>query len=579
MARMIPVVVDPETRSPGELDLFVRLRDDPGTVGWVVLHSMDVPRHRTQVVGEVDFVVIVPGLGVLCVEVKAHRSVRRTPGGMWQLGTDSPTARSPFRQSSESMHSVRDHLISKRPSLSAVLFWSCVCFTSVAFTAESDEWHSWQVIDGPALRSRPISSLIRGVLSMAAERVTAAPTGRWYSAARREPTSVQVEQIVSALRPEFEFFESPKARRKNREEQLRRFTEEQFVALDAMESNPRVVFAGPAGTGKTLLAIETVRRAAAAGERVLFLCYNRLLGGWLKHEVEPLGEAVEVGTIHSFMIKASGLRYEEGSPEDFWDHGLPDAALSVLLDDGAEPFGVVVVDETQDLLKTPYLDVVDAALSGGLASGCWRWFGDFERQALFSSGGAPLLDTLAMRAPGTPTYRLTVNCRNPPRIATFVELVAGVESFQRVLRPDNGVEPELRFYEDASAAPAALEAVLRALCLEGFEGPEITILSRYTPGTAARVQSPEWRNRIHHPESARGSDLRACTIHAFKGLESAVVVVTDIDSVGTEEDDCLLYVAITRATERLVVLAPVSLKAPFKDALLSRRARRGAVAT
>ena len=100
MARMIPPVISPDTRSPGEREIFQRLRDDPDTHDWIVLHSLDVAAHRRQVVGEIDFGVIVPGKGVLCLEVKAHTRIR-CEDGLWYFGAaTTPEARSrgPYRR-------------------------------------------------------------------------------------------------------------------------------------------------------------------------------------------------------------------------------------------------------------------------------------------------------------------------------------------------------------------------------------------------------------------------------------------------------------------------------------------------
>lgn len=64
MARMIPPSFDPAvTPSPGEREVFQRLRDDPGTEGWTVLHSLGIALHPRQIQGEADFVIIVPGKG------------------------------------------------------------------------------------------------------------------------------------------------------------------------------------------------------------------------------------------------------------------------------------------------------------------------------------------------------------------------------------------------------------------------------------------------------------------------------------------------------------------------------------
>ena len=52
MARMIPPIIGAETSSPGERELFERFRTEQGTDGWMILHSLDVPRHRRQLMGE-----------------------------------------------------------------------------------------------------------------------------------------------------------------------------------------------------------------------------------------------------------------------------------------------------------------------------------------------------------------------------------------------------------------------------------------------------------------------------------------------------------------------------------------------
>ena len=54
---------------------------------------------------------------------------------------------------------------------------------------------------------------------------------------------------------------------------------------------------------------------------------------------------------------------------------------------------------------------------------------------------------------------------------------------------------------------------------------------------------------------ARPGQVRYSTIHAFKGLEAPAVVVTDLDETTTTDNfDSLLYVGLTRATDRLIAL-------------------------
>ncbi len=199
-----------------------------------------------------------------------------------------PDHRGPFRQASEAMHSLRRRLAKQYAEFDGIPFWSAVCFPFIDFTETSAEWHDWQIIDRRALQAQPIARLIEGVLDQARKRLVEHKAG-WFDPKKAEPTPAQCQRLVHVLRPDFEFFESPKSRQRRLDEEIRHYTEEQFEALDAIDANPRLVFDGPAGTGKTLLAIEAARRAAAGGRRVLLLCFNRPLGKWLAEETVGLG--------------------------------------------------------------------------------------------------------------------------------------------------------------------------------------------------------------------------------------------------------------------------------------------------
>jgi superfamily I DNA/RNA helicase len=62
------------------------------------------------------------------------------------------------------------------------------------------------------------------------------------------------------------------------------------------------------------------------------------------------------------------------------------------------------------------------------------------------------------------------------------------------------------------------------------------------------------------PPPTRGNEVRVASIYRYKGLESPVVVLAEIDSrIAQEELRALLYVGATRARAHLVVVAADSL--------------------
>jgi hypothetical protein len=563
---MIPPLVQQGTRSPGERELFLRFRDDPATSDWVVLHSLDIARHETQREGEADFVVIIPGKGVLCLEVKAHYHVCRQDG-LWLYGAraEEKDARGPFKQASDAMHSIRKRVTARDPSLSRIVFWSGVVFTSLDFRIQSEEWHDWQVLDSSRLRSRPISALFGEMIDSGRAYLAQTPSALWFDSRRQEPEPAQCTRLVQLLRPDFEAFESPRARAQSRDAELKRYTAEQFAALDAMAANPRVVFEGPAGTGKTLLAIEAARRARAQERRVLLLCFNRMLGNWLEKETEPLRPEVSTSTLHRYMLGLARQPVPAADPPaSFWEIDLPAQAIDRLLADGApEPFDEVIVDEAQDILRDAYLDVIDLSLRGGLAAGRWRLFGDFEGQAIYGAPREPLSHLLERRAGCAPRFSLRINCRNTPRVAELVHALGGLRPpYTRVLRPDDGVEPEIRYFADEEEQTTMLANALEELERDGFRGSDVIILSPRAHNACADCMSaPPWAGRLRPAGYAAAGHTSFCSIHAFKGLEAPAVIVTDVDRVAGQDASALFYVATTRALHRLIILAHQRVKA------------------
>ena len=572
MARMFPAEIFSGCPSPGEREVFERLKES-NTPDWIVLHSLDLAHHVRQVSGEADFVVIVPSKGVLCLEVKACRRLSRNETG-WIYGSETvPDPRGPFRQASEAMHSIRTRLLKKRPGFAHVLFWSAVVFPYVDFNVRSDEWRDWQVIDASLFRRKPLYVSIENILKSARAFLSTCTTARWFNADAPSLTPKQADDIVQVLRPSFELFESPKLRQGRWNEELRHYTEEQFTALDAMQTNPRVLFTGPAGTGKTLLAIESARRAHAAGQRCLFLCFNRLLGRWLQDQMASLGAGITTLTFHSLLLSLSRSDHScEVTDPAFWEENLPEQTIEALIEHNPpfEPFDTLIIDEVQDLLKVSYLDVLDLLVRGGLGSGRWRLFGDLEKQAIYANGASNPVALLQQRTGSVPVFSLRVNCRNSPRIASLVYLLGGLTpDYSRVLRPDNGIEPELKYFKTAAEHEALFLQVLESLYGDGVRGGEIVVLSPRADRTclAAQVRKEPWRSRLRPCSDASCGLIPYGSIHAFKGLEASAVVITDIEHLSSDAAVDLFYIAVTRALHRLTILVHESARADVVRAL------------
>ncbi len=164
MAKIIPAQIDDNVVSSAERKVFQLLDTDPDTIGWIVLHSIGLARRPTGPYGEIDFVVIIPGEGILCLEVKGGRV--SCESGIWltkdRHGHISKLKKSPFMQARESMYALRksivDHFGNGSPEASCPIGFAVV-FPDVICLPETPEFERTDVIDTDDMR-RPISESI-----------------------------------------------------------------------------------------------------------------------------------------------------------------------------------------------------------------------------------------------------------------------------------------------------------------------------------------------------------------------------------------------------------------------------------
>lgn len=581
MARMIPPLVS-STAPRGERQLFSRLRDDPMTRDWLVLHSFDIRRHLVRSEGEADMLIIAPSLGVLCIEVKGCNVTRED--GLWKYSYDPPKISpvGPFRQASQAAHSIRQYLSNKDKTLGSILFHSAVLFTEIDFLDKSLEWEPWQVIGKTDFLRQSISSVITRVLEAAHSQCRARqPAPEWYGNHSR-PTIRQRESMLRLLRPNFEYVSSNRSEVEIAEEAIRRFTEEQYQALDHLEDNRRVIFKGPAGTGKTFLSIEAARRSIFNGRSVALLCFNGLLAAWLKHETRAIADEAKarsvpfyVGNLSGLMRKVADIDVPITADNAFWEIDLPSRAVDALLDDHRQipTYDFLLVDEAQDLLSDPFLDVMELILRGGLASGHWAMFGDFERQAIYTdkSTKSGLEILLSRTADSISTYRLRVNCRNATRIAEAVTITCSLSpGYSRILDTTDSADVEPVFYQSPQHQKELLIATITNL-LRFFSPIEIVVLSMRSDASScvARLASEQgqWQFSSYRETPDSKTSVRHSSVHAFKGLEAPAIILTDIEGIDDEQSKALLYVGMSRARVRLHVLMNERLRSKY-DAML-----------
>lgn len=544
MARMIPDTCSPDAPA-SERRIFDLLAKDPATRQWTVFHSQGLSSAYSGHFGEVDFLAVIPDRGILCIEVKGGGI--RCQDGDWfttnREGRVSALSRSPFLQAQQSMFKVRDALATRFGRASAEarcpLGWM-VIFTDTFAPPASTDFIRTELVDCGDLAKGP------------ADKLAGAPSLAQAVDRNGAPSRAALDSIRKFLRPDFDRVETLSTTLWDTERRLLAMTDEQYDVLDHVLDNETALVHGGAGTGKTLLAVELARRLASRGRSVLLTCFNRELGLWLEKRTAGFGPGrVVSGNLHRLLkpaVEASGLLTD---PDMFGPAWYDAAALAVA--DSQERFDTVIVDEAQDFPAAPLLAIAEQWASGGDGHPRLCVFADFSRQALYGDPGEAR--AALRRRLGGANLPLRVNCRNTRRITAETELLTGSYEIRPVSTAPDGPTVD-RVFHDAGRERQAMEKILSGLKTEGFSPEDIVILSprRRENSALAGMESLAGFRIIDRDQRASLTGVAFSTIQAFKGLESKAVVLVDLEPAANHETDALLYVGMTRARTRLVML-------------------------
>ncbi len=556
MARLIPDFISEDCKSNAERRLFERCRDELSS-DFTVLHSLGVARHDYKLTSEADFVIVHPK-GVLVIEVKGGRVARRD--GAWfftnRYGEMTKRRESPMRQAASVTaalrSSVRDQFGHGSPQ-NRVAFGHATFFTDIPFTESSPEWDPRRVYDHTAWR-RPLAEIVADAIA--------------YSRKEMERTAGHQSGILSGdalasliqfLRGDFEKVPSLNVTLEGMEQQRIRLAPKQYAVLDQLGKNLRMVIEGPAGTGKTLLAVECARRHAAQGRRVLFVCFNRLLADYLNIHATRHGIArgVSINTLHGHclaVLNAAGIALpSDCTTQEQYQHHIPERipdALSKL--DGFKAWDVLIVDEGQDIsAHAPFISALDRLFVGGFSKGRWTWFEDPRQRILRHGTGAPFdLDQFpAFR------FQLTRNWRNTDEVATYTCI-----STLTPLPELSGINgPAVKVVVcDGNADLLKLQLIVTELLQQGANPDQIVLLSAVAENKAvfAYTNVIAGKERLPYKLTTPRPDgvIRSTSIFRFKGLESSIVVLTDLSDLHSDEGRMAAYVGMSRACSVLYIL-------------------------
>jgi hypothetical protein len=489
--------------------------------------------------GQCDFVVLVPRLGMAILEVKGSRSVRVAEDGTWfrreenlrtrevtrEVAIDEP----PPEQACRNMHLLARLACDRLPRHA---FPGAYAYL-VAYPNG--------VVEGSSTLYDPSTIVAKPDMPRLARRIREALEARIYGASREdftEEVANRVAQILTNSTFSVAGRDTPLDAREDNEA-VDDLTRQQFAALRGAFELPRVAIVGPAGSGKTLLAMWKLEALIEDGRRALYVCFNKALAEFLQRTNPGLADAIT--SVDRLLSKVAN--HPGGSFDDrFFKEVLPSLAQDVASElPPTEKYEAIIVDEGQDFGELRLLALLELLA----ADGQWLLFADWG-QNVYQASKEELLGAEV-------TFRLYHNCRNTQLVNSATN---GCCSLTVVSMPGApiGAVPRVQKTTPALMAAAAWDAV-HDLCPEGGA----VVLSPY------RLEN----SCMNHSRKGHGLQLTEdlsnlgkpgyvvfSTVKSFKGLEARNVVLVHADMPNrtgafAAED---LYVACTRATGRLAIV-------------------------
>ncbi|HET6432748.1 3'-5' exonuclease [Dyella sp.] len=352
---------------------------------------------------------------------------------------------------------------------------------------------------------------------------------------------------------------------------------------------------GVAGSGKTMiLGFRALQLARIMAKPILVLCYNKTLASRLDQLVgeRGLADKVSVRNFHAWcrqMLVTYHVDLPEKGSKDFFEQMVERVMAGV--ERGQIPrfqYGAVLVDEGHDFEPDWYkliVQMVDPSTNSLLVlyDDAQNIYGKTDRRKF-------TWKELGVQAQGRTTI-LKLNYRNTLEILSVARgfasdlLIesAGDDDGVPLIAPESagrrGAVPELIRTDTAAAQLTVLIRCIRDEVANGRRLSDIAVIFRNQwegeklhealkrEGIASRLAEGDAKRTLFVVEDA----VKLVTMHSSKGLEFPFVIIPGLGSLpkpgkNETEEARLLYVAMTRATERLVLIH-------HEDSVFSQRIR------
>lgn len=539
-----------------ECKLYKIIKDELPS-DWMVLYDLSFVAKNSHGVlqpKQIDFMVIVPGMGVINLECKGYY--------YWDGAHFYPTKNSTDYDDIIGQCFEADKLFRNYCTERTNLEWRELGVYSHILVFPSQDYKGNDFcgtpsIDGPRIHIRgALEAKIRQELkNKMVEHKTSFPIDSAVKIWELFSHECSPEEVRSNVVPLDKMLE-----------ELERDTEDRSddildMMLDDDNLNWKVY--GSAGTGKTMLAEAFVRRYSAEHKqgRILFLCFNKLLAADLKCRLGKSIPGLALANIHDVfsaklvdsdiplvpMLKMHPFQFDavNDSREDIAEKLIASTDYGAM---AQRRYDCVVIDEAQDFCQMDFTFINSIMMP---KRRCLVFFSGEQKVY----GGTELFEDKWLSKNPFKVKKLRHNMRNSKMIHRYCADIshdAETRSRVRYVGMAPVIEHDRSIYEVYSEAKE-----------QGFSNENIAILTDGNPMmlkadgvTLLRPANDKVKELIKKLRDWRqGRGVWCGGLKGFKGLEAEFIIIV-LTNAKTDWRD--IYVACTRAKYRLVIMPGVT---------------------
>lgn len=506
---------------------LAKLPDD-----YYIFHSFNIVNIKNNGIeeSETDFVIFNPDKGIICLEAKAGKNIKYK-NNVWYYGSGIEMKHGgPFNQVQKNKYNLIQQF--KEHNLGDILqnckFVHAVWFPDITF---NDLSHL----------NLPLEAEKKLVLTQEALQDTEKYIDKIFNInihnIETNLSQYDVNRILkNILCPAFNLAAAGSSNLQYKEIVYKRLITEQINVLNYIEEQRTAIINGAAGTGKTFIALEKARRCAEKEDKVLFLCYNRLLCDYLKNNYK--NDNICFYTIDKLACRICGTKtadyndlsnklYDYIETKDFpWQH--------VIIDEGQD-FGRSNIEEANII---EYLEEI--IRSNDERNGTFYIF--YDKNQMINSDNIP---TYLKDADCKLTlYR---NCRNTKNIAITSTRVLG-----------DKIKPNV-YFDFVDTTKPKLYIANRKLPVIGLLDIVISkVKQRYKSIVILTAATENKSVLTPYLVDNQYKHIPFYTCRRFKGLEADAIILVDINKNMFTSDRLIFYTGSSRAKYDLSIICDLS---------------------